>query len=451
MAEIKALQERLKDHPCFNQDARHKTARIHLPVAAHCNMQCNYCNRKHSCVNESRPGVTASVLRPGEAIEYLRQMARRLPELSVVGIAGPGDPMANATETLETLRMAKAEFPEMLLCLATNGLNLAPYIDDLIHVGISHVTVTVNAVDPEIGARFYKWMKTPHGKIAGIEAATYLWEMQRHSIRELASKNVIVKINTIYTPGINDAHVERVAQEVSVLGASVLNLMPLLPTKDTPFASFAEPDRKTLQNQRRVAARYLPQMAHCARCRADAAGKTGEANTAETTKLLQILSHSECNSREEAVPANPMETLPATLMPDLQIKTTDERPFIAVASKEGVFVNQHLGEALWLRIYRPGENRSRMVAARSLDAEAEGSMRWKSMADKLHDCAAVLVSGAGAMPRKMLAHYGITVAIVDGLIDEALGKCARGASFGAISHSDFRCNSDCAGAKNNCM
>jgi len=444
-------QEKLKNHPCFNQEARHKAARIHLPVAARCNMQCNYCNRKHSCVNESRPGVTASVLSPGQAIEYLRQMATRLPELSVVGIAGPGDPMANAAETLETLRMAKAEFPEMLLCLATNGLNLPPYIDDLVSVGISHVTVTVNAVDPAIGAQFYKWMEGPNGKISGMDAAEHLWEMQRNSIRALAENKIVVKVNTIYTPGINDAHVERVAQEVSVLGASVLNLMPLLPTKDTPFASFAEPDRKTLQNARRVAEHYLPQMAHCSRCRADAAGKIGEANAKETTQLLQILSHTSNHSEEETVAANSINELPKTMMPDLRIETTEEKPFIAVASKEGVFVNQHLGEAQWLRIYRPGEKRSRMVAARALDNEAEGSMRWKSMADKLQDCAAVLVSGAGAMPRKMLGHYGITVAIVDGLVDEALSKCARGLSLGAMSHSDFSCSSNCDGEKTGCM
>ena len=51
-------------HPCFDKEARHKNARVHLPVAPKCNIQCNYCNRKFDCVNESRPGVTSSVLTP---------------------------------------------------------------------------------------------------------------------------------------------------------------------------------------------------------------------------------------------------------------------------------------------------------------------------------------------------------------------------------------------------
>ncbi len=51
-------------HPCFNEEAKHTSARVHLPVAPKCNIQCNYCNRKFDCVNESRPGVTSSVLAP---------------------------------------------------------------------------------------------------------------------------------------------------------------------------------------------------------------------------------------------------------------------------------------------------------------------------------------------------------------------------------------------------
>ena len=30
------------NHPCFNAEARHKTGRIHLPVAPKCNVQCNF-------------------------------------------------------------------------------------------------------------------------------------------------------------------------------------------------------------------------------------------------------------------------------------------------------------------------------------------------------------------------------------------------------------------------
>ena len=92
-------------HPCFNDAARHRFARIHLPVAPRCNIQCNFCNRKYDCINESRPGVTSSVLTPQQALAYLNNVVAKRPEITVVGIAGPGDPFANPVETMETLRL----------------------------------------------------------------------------------------------------------------------------------------------------------------------------------------------------------------------------------------------------------------------------------------------------------------------------------------------------------
>ena len=57
-------------HPCFNGDARGIFGRVHLPVAPACNVQCNFCDRKHDCPNESRPGVTSVVLSPGQALAF---------------------------------------------------------------------------------------------------------------------------------------------------------------------------------------------------------------------------------------------------------------------------------------------------------------------------------------------------------------------------------------------
>ncbi|HTH13936.1 MAG TPA: hypothetical protein VMB23_06040, partial [Spirochaetia bacterium] len=91
-------------HPCFDPQARRTSARVHLPVAPRCNLQCRYCNRQTDCLHESRPGVTSGVLSPAQALDYLHRIVEKLPQTRVVGIAGPGDPMANVDETLETLR-----------------------------------------------------------------------------------------------------------------------------------------------------------------------------------------------------------------------------------------------------------------------------------------------------------------------------------------------------------
>ena len=117
---------KLDQHPCFNQKAHHYFGRVHLPVAPRCNIQCKFCNRKFDCVNESRPGVTSAVLSPAQAMVYLAEILQQKPNIRVVGIAGPGDPVANAPQTLETCRQIRERYPEMMLCVATNGLILLP-------------------------------------------------------------------------------------------------------------------------------------------------------------------------------------------------------------------------------------------------------------------------------------------------------------------------------------
>jgi nitrogen fixation protein NifB len=121
------MMKRQSDHPCFGGD-HSKAGRIHLPVAPGCNIKCGFCERKFDCANESRPGVTSRVLTPEQAVERVRLVKLHMErqggaQLKVVGIAGPGDPLANP-RTFETFRLVREAFPEMTLCLSTNGLLL---------------------------------------------------------------------------------------------------------------------------------------------------------------------------------------------------------------------------------------------------------------------------------------------------------------------------------------
>ncbi|HBD08941.1 MAG TPA: nitrogen fixation protein NifB, partial [Syntrophobacteraceae bacterium] len=253
----------LARHPCFHEDSKHHHGRIHLPVAPKCNIKCNYCDRKYDCVNESRPGVASAILTPSQALRYLERVVEKLPNLAVVGIAGPGDPLANPAETLEILRLVRERFPDMLLCLATNGLALPDYLDDLAQIGVSHVTVTVNAVDPEIGHRIYAWVR--HGKVIyrGARGAEFLLERQLESIRGLHARGIVTKVNTIVIPGVNDEHVIEVARVMAELGVDILNCMPVFPNANTPFENVSEPTHDQMAAIRGVAGELLPQMHHC--------------------------------------------------------------------------------------------------------------------------------------------------------------------------------------------
>ena len=92
-------------HPCYNADAHTKYARMHLPVAPACNISCNYCNRKFDCVNESRPGVTSELLTPDMASQKFSWVKENIENLSVVGIAGPGDALANWDVTRKSIEL----------------------------------------------------------------------------------------------------------------------------------------------------------------------------------------------------------------------------------------------------------------------------------------------------------------------------------------------------------
>lgn len=260
-------------HPCFGARAAKTWGRIHLPVAPKCNIQCNYCDRKTDCVNESRPGVTAGIQTPDEAVAWLEEVLRQGQEISVVGIAGPGDPLANPEQTFETLHKVRALHEDMILCLSTNGLALPDHVDEIAEVGTSHVTVTVNAVDPEIGGRMVGWVYYEGKTYRGTDAGKILLERQIEGVRGIINHGLIVKINTVLVPGVNDQHVEDVSRFFAAEGAEIQNVIPLIPVVTTPFGTVPEPTPELIHSVRAKAGKYISQMAHCARCRADACGK----------------------------------------------------------------------------------------------------------------------------------------------------------------------------------
>ena len=395
------LSKDLTRHPCFNKDAKGSCGRVHLPVAPKCNILCNYCNRKYDCVNESRPGVSSAVLSPSQAAAYMDEVLAAEPRITVVGIAGPGDPMAQPEKVLETIRLIRAKHPKMLFCMSSNGLRLAEHVDELVAGGVSHVTVTVNAVDPEVGKNIYSWVRD--GKVIhrGKDAAELLLSRQVESIRRLKAHGLMVKVNTIVIPGYNDHHVEEIAAFMKDMGVDIHNLIPLVPTADTKFADVPEPDKAMINELRKAAGRHVHQMTHCKRCRADAVGLLDKDRSGELAGCLQA-----CSRLPEPAPAS--------------------RPYVAVASLEGMLVNQHLGEAPRLLIYEQAGGAFRLVEERQAPEPGGGIRRWKDLGELLRDCRALLASAMGDAPRAVLEQSGVKCHEVEGFIDAGLDAVFNG-------------------------
>lgn len=258
-------------HPCFGGQKNH-AGRIHLPVSPGCNIACRFCDRTINDV-EQRPGVTSKLLKPEETIEIIRKSLELCPEITVAGIAGPGDTLAT-DNALDTFRLIKEHFPQLIKCMSTNGLLLYERADEIIDVGIDSLTVTVNAVNPEIEAKLNKFIIYHGKKIEGVDGAKILIENQLKGIEKIAGAGITIKVNTVLVPEINGDHIEEIAKKVGALGASIYNIIPLIPQYE--LKDCREPTCIEIDAARTRASKYVDVFRHCQRCRADAIGIPGE-------------------------------------------------------------------------------------------------------------------------------------------------------------------------------
>jgi nitrogen fixation protein NifB len=259
-------------HPCFYANARGKYGRLHLPVAPSCNIQCAYCRRDHDCPNENRPGVTRSVLSPEEASDHLEQALEEMPHISVAAVAGPGDAFCDPERTLKTFELIRRKKRDIALCVSTNGLNVKNFIPHLRDLNVDYVTLTINAIDPNIAVHLYRWITINGRLISGIEASRVLISRQIEAICWLKEAGIIVKVNSVVIPGINEHHLPFLAKNMGRLHVDLMNFLPLIPLAGTDMADIVPPSENRMRNLRQKASSYVQQMHHCTRCRSDSAG-----------------------------------------------------------------------------------------------------------------------------------------------------------------------------------
>jgi len=437
----------LDNHPCFNKKSCKDFGRVHLPVAPTCNIQCNFCNRKFDCVNESRPGVSSSLLTPDQAMAYLAEVVEAKPNTSVVGIAGPGDPFANGDKTMETLKRVRAAYPDIRLCVATNGLNIHPYLEELKTVNVTHVSITINAVDPEIGAKIYSWLRDGKRSVGPVPGAKLLLERQLAAVKGLKERGIMVKVNSILLPGINDEHMVAVAKKMGEMGVDIFNIMPYFPTKGSNFENMPEPDKGKLKELRKAAQVFILQMTHCKRCRADAVGLLDDPLNRDLMDRLTF--HAKSSNPGGDAPENGHET-PA-IKETFAFSATEPRPYVALATREGALINQHLGEATEMHIYDLNQETPTLVETRTLPRPGGGEIRWYNFARTIKDCHTILVSGVGKTPKEVLSSMGFTIHEINGMIDLVLMSLKNGESLDHLIVREQTSCGECRGSGMGCM
>ncbi|WMJ88824.1 nitrogenase cofactor biosynthesis protein NifB [Anaerocolumna sp. MB42-C2] len=397
------LHKKTESHPCYNC-AAHKYARIHLPVAPRCNVQCNYCVRKFDCPNESRPGVTTSVLTPEEAFLRYKKVKEKMQNLTVVGIAGPGDALANWEETKHTLELIRKYDEKVTFCLSTNGLMLPAYAEELVKLRVSHITVTINAVDPHIAGQIYKYIYYMGKRYEGDAAGGIMVSNQLNGLRILIAHGVVCKVNIVTLKGINDTHIPEIVQTVKDIGGFITNIMPHISVEGSVFEKLPKLNEKELEQIRQQCSGILKQMYHCKQCRADAVG------TLDEDKSIDIYGFQDNESLSKA----------------------NKNYRFAVASKNGSLVDLHFGHAKEFYIYEYKDGEANLLEIRSVDKYCGGNSECQEESDKIErmitsvkDCHGVLSMRIGENPKNKLREHGIKVITTYDRVTDAVVKAAE--------------------------
>ena len=423
------IRAKVQNHPCYSEDAHHYFARMHVAVAPACNIQCHYCNRKYDCANESRPGVVSELLTPDQAVKKTMAVAANIPQMTVLGIAGPGDPLANPERTFETFRQLSQDAPDIKLCVSTNGLALPDSVEELSKHNIDHVTITINCVDPEIGAKIYPWIFWENRRIKGVKAAKILIEQQQKGLEMLVAKGILVKVNSVMIPGVNDKHLAEVSKIVKAKGAFLHNVMPLIAEAEhgTFYGVMGQrgPNAAELQDLQDECSGDMNMMRHCRQCRADAVGLLGEDRGDEFTldkietmeidyqaamekrKLIHQAIEAEMNSKREAKIEKADQFA-------LEEKMATRPVLMAVATSGQGVINVHFGHAKEFLIYEASPNGVRFISHRKADQYCggdatcgDGESVLQRTINSLEGCEAVLCSKVGFEPWEMLEQAGI--------------------------------------------
>ena len=277
---------------------------------------------------------------------------------------------------------------------------LPQYVSPLQELGVNHVTVTVNAVDPAIGAKIYQHVCYMGKTYSGIEGAAILLANQLAGIKMLGAAGITCKVNCVVLKGVNDSHVVEVTQTAADLGAFMTNIMPHIPVKGSAFEALERVTNKEIAAIRQRCGAHIKQMTHCRQCRSDAVGILDEDVSIELGDPIVV---------------NPQAEKP--------------RRF-AVASKTGAIVDLHFGHADKFFIYESDETATRFVETRSVSKYCDGSScdkedKWASVIRAVADCDAVLALRIGPTPEKRLQENGIYAITTYERVETAVNRAAK--------------------------
>jgi len=341
---------------------------LRLPIAPRANSKSRF----------SAMEITSTpVMLPEQALQCLQDYVEKGVLVERVELSGPGDPLVTIDVTLTTAKLIKSQYPDLALSVKTLGINGEKYADQLGHVGINHIELTIDAVDTDIMKKLYAWVRPGFKTLPLPEAVEVLKAEQEKAIRAFKDADMAVTALTTLYPDNNIDHVEKMALLLAKMGVDEMILIPHISPENAEI--ILDPvDPKVIQEVSSNVAKYL----------------TVEVQYKDINAI-------KADSKTTSLP-----------------KPTKERPNVAVVSSTGMEVDLHLGHAIQVLVYGPREDGLVcLLEVRPAPEPGGGSERWEELASTLTDCFVLLAASAGDKPRKMLSKNGLQVYITNENID----------------------------------
>ena len=384
-------------HPCFNNYDFHNAV-IHLPIVSESNII--YTEQSlQGCPNlQEDERLPVKVLTPYEALERLIDAKKTIPGLTVAALAGPGEPLTDFDSVKETLKGIRQVYSEILLCLSTNGLMLPIYANHLISLGVNYVTVTVNTVSPEIGAKIYNSITYMGRKYYGVEGANILLQNQISGISYLTSMGISVRMNIVVMKGVNEHEIKDIVQLAKDCGCKLTNILPQTNGKNQNYNGLEAYSSDKLFSLRQKYEEILPQSYYCKPCNATS-----------------------------------VETLNTRIFNDFgrSHRKLSKHYRLAVCSQNGILTDEHFGHAVEFYIYDYQDDNITFVENRPIEQYCRGSRKEKEegriykLIKAIEDCNCVICMRIGACPTEALKEKNIDVYTTYHLIEEGIREAVH--------------------------
>jgi nitrogen fixation protein NifB len=209
---------------------------------------------------------------PEQAFARTKLEIKKNPNLKIVAVSGPGEPLANP-ETFETLEMIRREFEDIEICMSTNGTLLGDNVVWLKKLKVKTITVSMSTAYPTTAEKIYEWARLGDNVFYDEEMGSMIVKSQLEGISKASSEGMYVKVNSILIPDINMQDIIPLSKAISEAGASLQNIVPLVPYDK--LASFRPPTSTELNEIREMASGFIKQFYRCKQCRSDVVGIPG--------------------------------------------------------------------------------------------------------------------------------------------------------------------------------